>query len=618
MRHMRTPITLAVCALLLPLVAPAAAQDDGSFTGEFQVGVRSVDVSGRDEKFAEDINLDDGPRLFNLQLDYVPADAMRTAVDKVELSIHNMGGDPFETMGLGLRKYGRWNFKWNRFKSTYFYEDLLPAESDGTPFVDFHHFGFDRVQDTIDFGLKLNDRASLDFDMQRFTKVGESTTTLDLQRDEFELDKPIDESLNDYSVGFSYAWDKATLVLEEKIADYENAYEIFVPGQSQGEDTEDTAVLDYFFLNQPYDYTSNDHIVRLTAQPNDRLIVKAMVDLQSLDMDVTADESQGGTSNSGAPFATEAQGAGQISRDLDLFDVDVSYRVNDNLALVGGVKQYSLDQQGDFTFGGTPSSGDWKIDTTSVHLGIEYAVSADVLLSAGILDESRDVDLRWSEGADPVSEKETTDQTGYYASLAWRPNRLCRVEVSFEDSSYDNPFTLVSPTDRQRIKLKGRYGNENGLSLSGSYSMTDIDNSDSDWSSSYDQADIRLGYRRDDLTFSLGYNKVDMDRAIDQLASFGSTTVLHEVMYEAQADFIDARVRYEANDDWTLGADVRRYDNSGSFAVKRDDYRAWVEAGFGTNYLIHLGYRTVSYDEGMYNFDDYDADIAEVSIGYRW
>jgi hypothetical protein len=626
---MRTPIILAICALLLPFAAPVVAQEDGSFTGEFQVGVRSVDVSGRNEKFEEDINLDDGPRLFNLQLDYLPADALRTAVDKIELSVHNAGGDPFETMGLGIRKFGRWNFRWDHFKSTYFYEDIiLPAELAGDPSAglgfagDFHHFDFDRVQDNIAFDLKVSDRASINFDMQRFTKKGSSTTTLDAQRDEFEFDKPIDESLNNYSVGFQYAWDKATLVLEERIGDYENAYELFLPGQSEGEDPFDTARLDYFFLSQPYDYTSNDHILRLTAQPNDKVLVRAMADIQSLDLDVAASESQGGVTFGGAPYTSADSGRGQINRDLDLFDVDVTYRVNERFAVVGGAKQSSLDQNGDFSFGGGNSSN-WKIDTTTIQLGVEYAVSSEVLLTAGVLDESRDVKLKWSDPAEDVAEDETTDQTGYYATLAWRPNRSCRLEVNYEDSSYDNPFTLASPTDRQRVRLRGRYAMDNGFNLSGSYAINDVDNNNSGWKSSYDQADLRLGYQKEGLNFSLGYNMVDAKRSIDQIVStppgFGQAPpYLVAVDYDSDATFFDSRVRYKANDDWTVGADVRMYDNDGSFAVKRDDYRAWVEAGFGNNYLIHLGYRTVNYDEGKYNFDDYDADIAEVSIGYRW
>ena len=34
--------------------------------------------------------------------------------------------------------------------------------------------------------------------------------------------------------------------------------------------------------------------------------------------------------------------------------------------------------------------------------------------------------------------------------------------------------------------------------------------------------------------------------------------------------------------------------------------------------VVHLGYRTVDYNEKDFDFDDYDADILEAGIGYRW
>ena len=69
---------------------------------------------------------------------------------------------------------------------------------------------------------------------------------------------------------------------------------------------------------------------------------------------------------------------------------------------------------------------------------------------------------------------------------------------------------------------------------------------------------------------------------------------------------------------YLFGGSFRVYDNKGSFALTHDDYRAFVEAGCGAGYVVHLGYRMVDYDEDEFDFDDYDADIAELAIGYRW
>ena len=67
-----------------------------------------------------------------------------------------------------------------------------------------------------------------------------------------------------------------------------------------------------------------------------------------------------------------------------------------------------------------------------------------------------------------------------------------------------------------------------------------------------------------------------------------------------------------------IGADARVYDNSGTFGVERDDLRAYFEVDCGENYLVNLAYRTIDFNEKDFNFDDYDADIVEVSVGYRF
>jgi len=85
-----------------------------------------------------------------------------------------------------------------------------------------------------------------------------------------------------------------------------------------------------------------------------------------------------------------------------------------------------------------------------------------------------------------------------------------------------------------------------------------------------------------------------------------------------QRDFFDARVRFHATDRFRLGADARFYDNSGTFGIERDDLRAYFEFDVCENYLVNLAYRTVDYDEKDFNFDDYDADIIEVSVGLRF
>ena len=79
MRHLTTKwFTGAVVALSLAGLTTALAADgeeSGRLKGEVLIGFRLVDTDGRIEKYRQNINLDSGARLFDLSLDYQPAES---------------------------------------------------------------------------------------------------------------------------------------------------------------------------------------------------------------------------------------------------------------------------------------------------------------------------------------------------------------------------------------------------------------------------------------------------------------------------------------------------------------------------------------------------------------
>ena len=144
--------------------------------------------------------------MFNLNFELTPTREMRGLFDRIELDMSNLGGDPFETVRVSVQKFGSYSLEYDRRKSSYFYDDTLEMSGPGDPGTiavpDHHRFDFDRVRDTVGFSLNLSRAARLDVGFDRFTKRGDSTTTLDIQRDEFELERPIDESKSDVRAAF--------------------------------------------------------------------------------------------------------------------------------------------------------------------------------------------------------------------------------------------------------------------------------------------------------------------------------------------------------------------------------------------------------------------------------
>ena len=605
-------------------VAHAEDTEPNAFTGTFRLGLRSVDVGGAERKYREDLNLDDGPRLFDLSFVYAPTGEEQRLVDRVDLEARNLGGDPFEHLRLGIRKFGAFTFTYDRRTSSYFYDDLiLPvalADPNASNAGDFHTFDFDRVRDTAKLDLRLSERAKLSFGFDRFTKKGESTTTLDISRDEFELDRPIDESLNGYRGSFQYTWPKATLILEEYVRDYENAVEIFLPGFSLGENEGDATTLDFFFLDQPYDFTSFQHTARLLLRPNARMDIQITAQLEDLDLDVEAAERSQGTTFQGTPFSEEAAGAGGIDRDLEQLLVEGSYAITDRVAIVGGVSRRDLDQEGAFLFDDGLNQSAWTVATTGAELGVEWAVHREVTLALGVSQEERDVEVFAADGSFDflADEEQRTERTGAFALASWRPARHGELSLEVEDDAFDDPFALSSPTDRRRYRLRGRYAWDSGWNLSGAYQLRRDENTNSDWTGDTESLNLRVGFQSSRLAVSAGFSNVSLDREIDQVVVGGFLERLFAIDYEADADFFDARVRYRAHDRLTLGADVRLYQNAGSFGLEREDVRGWVEVGVLERYVLSVAYRVVDYDEDDVDFDDYDADILELGIGYSW
>ena len=611
------------------LAMPATAQtyDDWSFFGGFQVGYRSVNVDGSEDKYRQHLNLEDGPRLFNLNFELTPTGEMRGLFDRVELDMTNLGGDPFETLRFSIQKFGRFSLKYDRLKSTYFYDDIIlpvplsdPALSNAG---DLHAFNFDRVHDRVNFNLSLSHAAQLDFGFDRFSKKGHSTTTIDIERDEFELDKPIDETMSDYSVAFQYSWPRVTLVLEGRVRDYENAVEMFLPGFSEGENPENATELGYYFLDNPYDLRAVIPSLKLVARPTDRFNIKFYAAVEDLTMDIEAHEEALGTTWQGEPYESSASGEGGIDRKSYLYDLDLDYRFFDWFAVVLGARQRDLDQSGEMVFDETDGTGDWTMNTTSLHLGLQFDIGTRFSVTGGVRSESRDVESDWSHADNGAEETKQTDHTGYFMTLGWRPTKELRVSARVDDSSYDNPFTLTSPSSKLSYRIAAQWSRPTGFSVSGVIRGLEVDNDLSGWNVQSKTANLRLGYRLPGLSLSAGYTFIDVERQIDQtvttLPGFGGGEELFfPIFYRADSDFIDARIVWAAATRLKIGGQARWYDNAGSFAVATQDLRAFVEFGFGKGYVAHLGYRDVDYDEVDYNWDDYRAKITELSVGYRW
>jgi len=612
----------ALASLLVFARAPALAQQTAPppLTGSVSVGVRSVDVDGAATKFREDINLDDGVRILEANLHYQPSER-GTGIDRLDFDATGLGGDPFETIHFGVRKYGAFDLKLDHRKSAYFYEDtILPAalaSVTGSTRGDVHHFNFERIRDNAALDIDLSPATRLSFGLEHQTRAGDSTTTLTQQRDEFGLNRPLDESLNGLTVGLRHAWDHITLVIDEQLHDFRNTSELVLPGASPGSNVSDPATLQFFMANQSYDYKSHAHSVRLLAKPTAKLDLNAGWRTESLDLDMQANESSQGTTFNGVPFTSTLQGPAVVGRDITVGDFGFGYALGERIRVIGSARHNRLSQDGGITYGTSIGTGTWGIDTDGWEAGFEYAVTSAILVSAGWSTETRTDDRSWTLDTDSsIDTGEKTSRDGYFARLLMHRTGGLELTASVETNTINDPFALASPTASHRYKvgLKRRFSN--GLSINGSYRKTDVDNSNSGWLADTKQADVRVLYQRNRLQVSAGYSEIDLKRSIDQLVTAGTVQRLFLIDYAADSALWDASARWQINSRYSIGGELRAYDNYGSFRLARDDRRAFLDVALGMSYALRVSYRNLDYREDAY--DNYDARLLEVALRVRW
>jgi hypothetical protein len=622
-----TAVLAALVAALVPAL-PArptpGGEPAGLFTGRVLVALRSVEVTGSNEQLREDLDVDDGPRLAELDLRLVPAGRLAELVDRVELGIDELGGEPRRALRLTAGRRDRWDFDYRRVESDFFAHDPIPgAALGGGPYTgpDAYTLDIERVTDRARLGLQLSPRAGLDLGYERQTREGVGLIAIGFDDRVAAVDRTVEEGSRTWSAGFHYAWRRATLVIEETIGDHDDATALTAPGR--GYDPGAPGLPSDFALDRPYDATERTHAVRLVARPRPRWTLTAAASLARVDLDLEAAETVAGRDPGGDPPATATSGSGAVERDAGRLGVELARRIGDRVRVSAGAYRRRLDQDGTLGFGEAAGRSRWEIDATGTELEVQATLSPALTAAGGVRRERREAVGTEAYPAGPALTEVDLDtrHTGGWLRLGWRPVEALRLTAGFETDAYDDPLSPAAPTDRRRLRLGGHWRFGDGFALSGSAESVHADNAGTGWRGDRDHASLRLGYSRPGIAASVGYVRSSIERSIVAPATMGPDAEplpAPPVDYRSDADHADARLRWTFGGRWTAGGALRLYDNDGSFALDRDDGSVFVEIELPRGYLLRASWRRVDYDEDGSAIDDYRARIAELAVGYRW
>ena len=621
MRKTKILLPILLLGFILSMTFSLSAEDGAKkFKGDLKFGYRFVDTSGAYTKYKEDINLGSGAYLHSFNLSYTPEETLKTFFDRLDISVRNLGIEPFQSFDLAVQKYGSYKFKWERRKSTYFYADQTLFDGH---LYDYHTFDFDRTMDSASFTLEASKNVKLFASYFGFTKKGMSVTTLDINRIEFEFDKPIEEKSDEIAVGVDVHFSRLSLVYEAKVREYENTNSYFLPGAADGgEGASYPSSLSYFYMDQPYDLKSLTHTFKLNTKPIDSLLIKGIAQISDLDMDLDYSEEADGVSYLGRPFDYSMSGTGKFERKIGLYELDLTYLVTHKLAVIGAVRSHDFKQEGSMTVDGEKMTSDPKFNTLGIEAGLQYQFSSKFGLTLGYRNEKRKLK---SEELETVDYESDTTRNGIFGNLQWTPSRIFNLTFDYQHGSYDNPYTLASPMSFNRfrttakVRLQEFYGS---AALTLEKSKNDL--YDELWESSKNMFNLRAGYHTEKIKAFAGFAVIDVkhtgDRAVEYPPDWSGPggVFMWEIMYEGKSTLWDFYLDWDLNEQWSFGAYANFYKNSGFWEIKRTTFKAYVEYEFLMGLEAELAYRIVDYKEPLSGFNDYKANIFEISFGYSW
>jgi hypothetical protein len=609
------------CIVLLAGAAYAEEKAPLHCTGTFEVGFRYVDVGGSGDKYKEDVNYTKGPRLFNLDLNLTPGPQAEQFFDLLNLNASNLGGDPYESFSFALKKYRKYNLRYTRNKLTYFYRDIIKLPdmttsnlSDGG---DFHRFNYDHVFHRMDFDAHMTDNTKVFFNFDRQYKRGYTTTTRDINRDEFELDKPMtdprDDIKNDYIVGTELRFDKVSLYVDETYRDYENNHDIVLQGYSKGENPEDQTELLSYEQRIPITYKMPQTTVRANIRPNDRLTLNAGYVNTYLDSDLDYELTILGTNSQGNSISDTTSGNGDFTRKINLVNLDGTYDLNDWAALIARFSYKKFDQDGSLTIEEEETSVDGKLDSYDFDLGARVPVGDKVSVSGGVSHERRSVSGFHEEGAEE-EEHEATKRNTLFVSAEAQLDPRVNVFGEYEHGFYDDPFTLISPSDCDRYKVRLRAKPTAQTNIVATFLRRQIKNDVSDADLSNNNISVKASYKMSPVKIYGAYTRMDIDNTVKH--EIETLSEFWESLYEANTNQLLAGVLYDVHENLSLGFHTNVYKNTGSFGLDKQEYSVYSLLKCPAGYTVRIGYDRENYNEKDANFDDYNANIVSVGVGY--
>jgi len=470
------------------LVLPIAllAQDDtkpvtiGGFenTGSVTTGYRFTDVSGYRPKYQELFDLNSGFRLLDFSLfGRTQGDESRFA-DSYSLTASGLGGEPFSSAQLAVRKNHLYDLRVNFRQSHYYWNRndaaVLPNGLSGL--TSNHDWATVRKLGSINLLIHATNNLRFIFEYNRNTRDGVTFTTRSpdyfgssatwgsfARANPYYMIAPLSEEANRVTGGLDYTrggWNVHYRIGYQRFEDAINGGNVTSPERSINVNDPTTAAellrgaswIDSRKLTTPVSEFSYTGALSSKLQARGGYIFYRYQGTAALNMsfDGIARTNSAGTTD--APYAFSLSTSANVTEPNHVIDQGFTYKAKEwwDILVDYRYSRFTVDSEALFrsvnaaVVSTGASSNQWLIGTSTLDFNMAFTPAASLLLRAGVRLVKSDVEALADGIVDPARTKRI--KTAWpVGSFSYHPSKILIIRGDVEEINNGTSYTRVTP-----------------------------------------------------------------------------------------------------------------------------------------------------------------------------
>ena len=492
-----TLLAIAAMTGIVGIARPLFAQDDpkpvaiGDFDnrGSVTAGYRFTDVKGYRPMFQQLFDMNSGFRVMDFSLFGSARAGTTPFADSYSLVVSGLGGDPWSTAQLTVRKKNLYDLRVDFRQSHYYFNEndsaALPNALDGL--TSNHNWATVRKMGSINLLVHATNNLRFSFEYYRNTRDGvtDTTQTFDFfgspsafgsfaRANPYYLIAPVSDSSNRVTGGFDYtrkSWTLHYRIGMQRFEESINGGNATTGERSINIDDATTAKellttgtwTDYRRLSTPVSELSWSGKLDARLRAHGSYLAYRYSGPTALDMSA-AGSARGATGTATTPYSLSESSQGSVTESNQVAEQGFSYEFNNWLSADANYRysRSTLDANAKFSsiYNGAPDSGittdSWLVGTHLFDYDMVVTPAASLTVHVGVRYLKNDVEYLEAGVADPLQSKRMKTVWPAF-SLRYEPSKKFSIRADVDEINSGTPYTRMSPHTDVGSRFTARY-----------------------------------------------------------------------------------------------------------------------------------------------------------------